>query len=587
MQLSWNSKKINIKHYLVLDRLVLVFILMIIGLSVSTYSFILAFIYLLLSLFWVLTTKTALTPTKELHILPENNPEPVIIFSEKGDIVYQNASSKRALPELEHLSDLVTCSYRKLIDSQYYTRVNHFVDKEIYAFNIKGQKKENRIIAFGFNITQLERTQQELNQTLLADSLTGIGNRKKLYEDIKSNNNHIILITLNIMHFGEFNSFYGNKTGDKLLRAYAELLETNLKQINDQSQAYRLNGNTFALLISFSEANSAYLANFDLILKEMHYALSQHQFNIDNIQINFNVRFGVNTDKRQSDDKSSYAESLIINSETALQEAKNRNVPILFYKDIPNIKETYQINLKWSKRLRDILIHKKDGAKIVSYFQPIYDLKAGKIKKYEALVRIKDKETLHAPFQFLKAAEQLHLLSKLTRFVLVDFLKAIKDTDYSGSINLSNQDLEDEKLMEFFQDQCQFYQVDPSRITLEILEDELMYESIPTIKKWKEQGYKIAIDDFGVGYSNFKKLQLIEADYIKIDGSLIKNLVNTEQDVKIVCSIASYAKAINAEVIAEFVSSEAIFEKLKKMNIDYAQGFFIGQPNETLEILKD
>lgn len=581
------NKGIQNNHWLLIDRLVLALFIILMALSPSVYLFSIALIYaLFIPLLQLISYKFNSSKTY-LDILPKNNPEPVIVFSDKGSILYQNEASKRKLPKLEHLSDLVAKPYKELINSHYYVRANHLADDTVYAFNIKGVKKNNCIIAFGFNITQLENTKEELNQTLMTDLLTGIGNRQKLYEDIKNNDDHIILIALNINKFGEFNSFYGHKVGDKLLQEYAELLEVNLKQINKSSCAYRLNGNTFALLITFSEPNPEYAASFDLILKEIHYALTQHQFDVDNIQINFNVRFGISSDKRKSENKSAYAESLISNSETALQEAKNRDLAILFYKDIPNIKETYQVNLKWSKRLRDILIHKKNGAKIVSYFQPIYNLKTGEIKKYEALVRIQDKEKLHTPFEFLKAAEQLQLLSKLTRFVLTDLLEALKNSDYSGSINLSNQDLCDAQLMEFFQEQCQSYKVDPSRITLEILEDELMYESVLIIQKWKKLGYKIAIDDFGVGYSNFKKLQLIEADYIKIDGSLIKNLVNTEQDVRIVCSIASYAKAINAEVIAEFVSNEDIFEKLKQMSIDYAQGFFIGKPNQTFDILKD
>lgn len=581
------NKKIQNNHLLLLDRLVLAFFIVLLAVSPSIYLFSIALLYALFIPLLQFISHKFNSSKHYLDILPKNNPEPVITFSEKGDIVYQNEASERKLPRLKHLSDLVAKPYEELINSHYYVRANHLADKAMYAFNIKGVKENNCIIAFGFNITQLENTKEELNQTLMTDLLTGIGNRQKLYEDIKNNHDHIILIALNISNFGEFNSFYGHKVGDKLLQEYAKLLEVNLRQINESSSAYRLNGNTFALLITFSEPNPEYAANFDLILKEIHYALTQHQFDVDNIQINFNVRFGISSDKRESDNRSGYAESLISNSETALQEAKNRDVTILFYKDIPNIKETYQVNLKWSKKLRDILIHKKNGSKIVSYFQPIYNLKTGEIKKYEALVRIQDKEKLHSPFEFLKAAEQLQILSRLTRFVLTDLLKALKESDHTGSINLSNQDLCDAQLMEFFQEQCQNYEVNPSRITLEILEDELMYESVPIIQKWKKLGYKIAIDDFGVGYSNFKKLQLIQADYIKIDGSLIKNLVNTEQDVRIVCSIASYAKAINAEVIAEFVSNEAIFEKLKQMNIDYAQGFFIGKPNQTLDILKD
>lgn len=521
-----------------------------------------------------------------LHILPENNPEPVLIFSITGEIVYQNDSSKERLPNLTHLSDLTECSGADFINNKDYLKITYLKDAQDYAFNIKGVKEDNCIIAFGFNITQLERAKGELNHSLMTDSLTNLGNRQKLYKDIRSNKEYIILITLNIVNFGEFNSFYGHKIGDEFLKAYARLLEKSLKIVNEDSMAYRLNGNTFAMLITFPQANPDFLKNIELILNEVHHALTRYQFNIANIETNFNARFGISVDKQNKDNAENYAENLINDAETALQEAKNRNVSILYYKDIPNIKEKYETNLVWSQKLRNILIHKHKEPQLISYFQPIYNLKTNEIDKYEALVRIKDGDKLHSPIEFLKAAEQLNLLSKITRIVLVSLLEKLQNTNFLGSINLSNQDLCDPLLMDFFKEQCQLYKIEPSRISLEILEDELMYESLPIIQKWKKAGYKIAIDDFGAGYSNFKKLQVINADYIKIDGSLIKNIVHEEQDVKIVYSIESYAKAIDAEVIAEFVSEKAILDKLKDMNIDYAQGYYVGKPNVNLEVVR-
>lgn len=521
-----------------------------------------------------------------LHVLPENNPEPVFIFSITGEALYKNNASKNKLPNITHLCDLTKQSPTEIIESQSYLKATFTGSSESYAFNIKGVKEHNCVIAFGFNITQLEKAKEELNQSLMIDALTKLGNRQKLYKDIRNNQEHIILITLNIINFGEFNSFYGHKVGDDFLKAYSYLLEKNLKAVNSDSTAYRLNGNTFAMLITFSQANPDYLKKTKLILNEVHHALTSYQFNVANIETNFNARFGISMDKQSEENTDNYAENLINKAETALQEAKNRNLSILYYDDIPNIKQKYEANLMWSQKLRNILIHKQKKPELVSYFQPIFNLKTNKIDKYEALVRIKDGDKLHPPIEFLKAAEQLQLLSKITRIVLVSLLEKLEGTNYSGSINLSNQDLCDTLLMDFFKEQCELYKVEPSRISLEILEDELMYESVPVIQQWKQMGYKIAIDDFGVGYSNFKKLQLINADYIKIDGSLIKNIVHQEQDVKIVYSIGSYAKAIDAEVIAEFVSEEPILNKLKDMEIDYAQGYYIGKPNINLDVIK-
>lgn len=525
--------------------------------------------------------------TKYKQILPVNNPQPVAVFAANGECVYRNAAFNKRCNKIIHLSDLLPCSMDSLKNQKEHLRINQSIGEKSYAFDVKWLREHECFILFGFDVTTLDKAQKELNRFLTLDQLTGLGNRQKLNQDIAHNNEYIILIALNIVNFGEFNSFYGHRIGDRFLNAYARLLEKHLRQINPLSQAYRLNGNTFAMLITFAQANPQYIKSLDLILKEVHHALAQYKFNIDNIQTSFTPRFGISVDKQHKDVELNYAENLISNAETALQEAKNRDVSILYYEDIPDIKRKYSSNLKWSKKLRNMLIYKEHETSLVSYFQPIYNLKTSRIEKYEALVRIQDGDTLYPPIEFLKAAEQLHLLSKITRIVVVDLLKQLSNNDLSGSVNISHQDLCDQQLIEFFQEQCHAYNVPPARITLEMLEDELMYENMLTIQEWKKAGYKIAIDDFGVGYSNFKKLQLIEADYIKIDGSLIKNIIYQEQDIKIVNSIASYAKAINAEVIAEFVSDEAIFKQLQKMDIDYAQGFFIGKPNPSLEVVTD
>ncbi len=585
-----NIKKTKINNTL-LSKIILLLLLILASVFNSPSLLYVCIAYTLISVcLYLLKQKQTTTKNNQQQYkqaLPENNPEPVAIFDINGNCLYRNQSYTENCYSIQNLSELVSCPIADIKHNQQHIRVNKTFDEITYAFDVKWLAKDQCFAVFGFNITSLNKAQQELNLFLTQDTLTGLGNRQKLNQDITNNSEYIILITLDIINFGEFNSFYGYKVGDQFLQAYAQLLEKNLQQINPLSKAYRLNGNTFAMLITFSQANPQYMKSLDLILKEVHHALAQHKFNIDNIQTNFNPRFGISVDKKHKEIEENYAENLISNAETALQEAKNRDVSILYYEDIPDIKRKYSSNLKWSKKLRNMLIYKENEASLVTYFQPIYNLKSNRIEKYEALVRIQDGDTLYPPIEFLKAAEQLHLLSKITRVVLVALLKQLSGNDLSGSVNMSYQDLCDNQLMDFFKEQCASYNVKPERITLEMLEDELMYESIFTVQEWKKAGYKIAIDDFGVGYSNFKKLQLIEADYIKIDGSLIKNIINHEQDVSIVNSIASYAKAINAEVIAKFVSNEAIFKQLQKMEVNYAQGFFIGKPNSSFQVISD
>ncbi len=111
-----------------------------------------------------------------------------------------------------------------------------------------------------------------------------------------------------------------------------------------------------------------------------------------------------------------------------------------------------------------------------------------------------------------------------------------------------------------------------------------MYEYIDTISELKSKGFKLAIDDFGTGYSNFQKLQQLHVDYIKIDGSLVKNIAKNPNDLKIIQSICNYANAIGVKTIAEFVADKEIYELIKSSGVDYAQGYYIGEPNPNIEV---
>lgn len=155
--------------------------------------------------------------------------------------------------------------------------------------------------------------------------------------------------------------------------------------------------------------------------------------------------------------------------------------------------------------------------------------------------------------------------------------------DLEFSINITAQDLHDKGFLEHLCRRIGDAGIARERVVLEILEDDSFLSELGRIERLKKLGFKIAIDDFGVGYSNFSKLQKLGADYIKIDGSLIKNLDRNENDREILKTILSYAKSIGARTIAEFVASEEIFAAIRALGVDYAQGYFIGRPAEALQ----
>lgn len=172
----------------------------------------------------------------------------------------------------------------------------------------------------------------------------------------------------------------------------------------------------------------------------------------------------------------------------------------------------------------------------------------------------------------------------ITRTVIEKSFEYFKDKNFEFSINLTLEDMIDLKMREFILQKLTQYNIG-SRVVFEIVESEEIanFDEINDfIANLRELGCKIAIDDFGSGYSNFAYLIKLNADYIKIDGSLIKDFTTDKNHSNIVTTILEFAKLQNIKTIAEFVSKEDILEKVTKLEIDYAQGFYIHEPSSEI-----
>ena len=225
--------------------------------------------------------------------------------------------------------------------------------------------------------------------------------------------------------------------------------------------------------------------------------------------------------------------------------------------------------------------------RIIAHYQPIYNYKTGKIEKYEALMRLIEDGKVIYPNEYLNIAKKTRIYPELTYKMVEKVISKFSTIDKEFSINLSIEDLMNEELMSFLYDFAEQKDVF-EKMVLEIVESEEIEDSTSVtklLKIFKDRGCKIAIDDFGSGYSNYDYLIKLQADFIKIDGSIIKHLLEDEKAQTLVKSIVSFAKKSDIKVIAEFVSSKELDDMLRKMDIDYAQGFYHGKPME--ELLKD
>ncbi len=238
--------------------------------------------------------------------------------------------------------------------------------------------------------------------------------------------------------------------------------------------------------------------------------------------------------------------------------------------------------IKWLDITKKLI----NDEKIIPYYQAIIDVKTEKIVKYEVLARGDLNGEIIAPFKFLDAADKLGLTSSITRIIVQKSFQFFSSNSYDFSINIAQRDLVEGYLPRFFSQKLDLYNIDASRVTLEILENitisvdnKHIQSELDTLKK---MGFSIAVDDFGVENSNFGRLVDINLDIIKIDGFFIRNIVKSEKDKLIVKSIASLAKTLGMKVVAEYVESQEILDIIKELGIEYAQGYHIGKPQDKL-----
>jgi len=235
-------------------------------------------------------------------------------------------------------------------------------------------------------------------------------------------------------------------------------------------------------------------------------------------------------------------------------------------------------NMEMVKKLKDAILH----SRVLSYFQPIVDNRTRKVIKYESLVRLIDGEgRLILPAEFLEVSKRCNYYSRITEHVLENSFALLKRTEADVSINLSALDIERRTTRERIYALLERHRDQAPRIIFELLEDEAVrdYDVIRDfIARIKSLGVKIAIDDFGAGYSNYERLLTYQPDILKIDGSLILNIATSPYSLSIVKSIVTFAREQDLEIVAEFIENETIFSIVRDLGIEFSQGYLFGRP---------
>lgn len=426
------------------------------------------------------------------------------------------------------------------------------------------------------DITGRKRVEKQLQYLATHDSLTNIPNRYSLEENLgrvvakagRGENSALLLIDLD--NFKMVNDTLGHAAGDELLISLTKILKNNLRE---GDLLARLGGDEFAVLLEGTTVDEAWIVAEKLrrVVEECELCLIMYRscFNLS-ISIGFVMVDGTLDSQKVLSlvDTALYA---------AKEDGRNRVVFLQTGEDTTN-------KFSETNKLVGLIKNALKENRFVLFFQPVISVPDGKISHHEALIRLLDTDgEMIYPGKFIPVAERFGLMPQIDYWVVRSSLKALRKNPYLKLfVNLSGVSLGDEDLLEFIETNIRESRIDPSRIGFEITETAAVRDILRAerwIHRLKGIGCRFALDDFGIGFSSFTYLRVLPVDYLKIDGSYIRNLDTDSTHLALVQAMNAVAHTLGKKTVAEFVENEKILKILQELKIDCGQGYFLGEPS--------
>ncbi|MDK9693954.1 MAG: bifunctional diguanylate cyclase/phosphodiesterase [Sulfurimonas sp.] len=435
------------------------------------------------------------------------------------------------------------------------------INREVDTQNIQSEVLQELYLQSIKKDLSLNEYRNKLLSRYFTDHLTNLPNLYKLRSDLQELK-QFALVIFNIDNFQMINNFYGYIVGDFVLEQVAKYLQ---EQISKQS-IYKLSGDEFA-----------YIIDKEMGFYELKDILDALSLKIKNVVVNYqDISIYVDLTMASSINKEN--KNIFSNVSMALKYAKEKGAKYWIYEDRMNFENSYERNIKLSGVVREAV----GKLSLVPYFQAIVDSKTFEIKKYECLARLVDSHgKILSPTLFIPIAKKIKVYSIITKTIIEKSFEAFEESEYEFSINLAIEDIMSHEIFHFILEKLKSSKAS-RRVIFELLESDAIvdYKKVDRfIFEAKRYGAKIAIDDFGSGYSNFSYLTRVNVDIIKIDGSLIQNIDIDKNALIVVETIVDFAKKLGIQTVAEYVHSSVIMDVVRRVGVDYAQGFYIDEPS--------
>ncbi|MBU0923741.1 EAL domain-containing protein [bacterium] len=413
---------------------------------------------------------------------------------------------------------------------------------------------------------------KEIQNKLYIDELTNLKNRTSLEDDIK-NDDFVSIALIDIDSFDDINELYGFSTGNLVLIEVAKVL--NEFAIKYNVNVYRFYGNVYCL----ADKRMMGFSRYDEFVNDLCKLFKNRAIHIEELSLDIfiNITLGISIAQEEP----------VKTAGIALKKAKKNNMKFFVYNNEIDTKDVIKKSMHWREKIK-VAIEENN---VIPFYQPIFN-RNNEIVKYETLMRLKDKnndgETVYlSPYLFLDVSVKTKQYLQLSNQVISKAFADLSKTEKQVSLNLSFKDILDtDFVISLDKNLDKIDNEKKEQIVFEILESDYItdYSLLEEfVIKYRNQGIKIAIDDFGTGYSNFAHILKIRPNYIKIDGSLIKNINTDKNSYELVKSIIDFSKALNIKVIAEYVHSKDVYDAVLDLGVDEFQGFYLGEPSLNIE----
>lgn len=431
------------------------------------------------------------------------------------------------------------------------------------------------------DVTAARETSRKLAYQATHDALTGLINRREFerlveetLQDAKANGTSSAFCYMDLDQFKVVNDTCGHIAGDRLLVELATMIQ---HRVNENDMLARLGGDEFGVLmrnIPLQEARA--------LAEELRNRVRDYRFLWDGQTFEVGISIGVVPIRPNTNS----VVEVFSNADIACFVAKDMGRNQIHVSNLNDVEQARrQQEMQWSVRIPSAL----ENDRFVLHYQKItpLDASSGESPRCELLVRMLEEDgSLILPGRLIPAAERFRHMPEIDRWVIHNALKLIvQHGDRLGmaayAINLSGQSLGQEDLLDFVKREILRSGVKPSLITFEITETAAIRNvshAARFMSELKKMGCQFSLDDFGSGLSSFGYLKMLPVDYLKIDGSFVRNMLNDDHDRSIVIAIAQIAKTLNMACIAEWVEDEATLMALKEIGVDYGQGFFLHRP---------